>query len=102
MANLSIPANGSEHNHMTGTKKFQWKNENPIVTGATHWRLKIGSAKFGYDFYRGVVPFTQLYVDNVNLNMSTLPKSCFATVEWSTNNGATWTSAMDYTTFKCT
>lgn len=103
MAKLSNPPNGSTHGHASGTTTFQWTNANPTVTGASHWRLKVGSAKFGYNFYIGTVPFSQTYVTSVHLNnMSTLPKSCFATVEWSFNGaGGPWTSAMDWTTFTC-
>lgn len=103
MAKLSNPADKSTHNHMTGTKTFRWTNANPTVIGATHWRLKVGSSKFGYNLYIGTAPFLQTHVDNVNLNMSTLPKGCFATVEWSLNGaGGPWTSAQDWTTFTCT
>jgi hypothetical protein len=104
MAKLSKPPDGSSHNHATGTKRFEWTNANPTVTGASHWRLKVGSAKFGYNFYIGTVPFSQRFVDPINLiNMSTLPKGCFATVEWSFNGtGGPWTSAQDWTTFTCT
>jgi hypothetical protein len=104
MAKLSIPPNNGSHTHATSTpRRFQWTNANPTVTGATYWRLKVGSAKFGYNFYIGTAPFSQTYIDPVTLiNMSTFPKGCYATVEWSFNGtGGPWTHAQDWTTFTC-
>lgn len=101
MAKLTTPADKSTHKHtQANAKTFKWSNTNPTVTTGTHWRLKIGSAPFGYNYYFGPpVPFTQLEDRNVNLML--VGKSCFAVVEWSTNGGTTWTNGMNYTTFTC-
>jgi len=104
MALLINPANGATHHHTSpppSAKVFQWSNTNPIVTTGTNWRLKIGSAPFGYNYYFGPqVPFTQLHDDNVGLSVPSGTRCC-ATVEWSTNNGTSWNNGGTYTVFYC-
>lgn len=104
MALLINPANGATHRHTVpppSAKVFQWSNTNPIVPTGTHWRLKIGSGPFGYNYYFGVkVPFTQLQDGKVGLTVPSGTR-CYATVEWSTNGGSTWSNGGTYTFFYC-
>lgn len=101
MAKLTIPADRGTHNHnQAGANKFEWLNTEPVVAKATHWRLKIGKRKFGYNYYLGTkVPFDQLYDDRVKLDLQNLP--CYATVEWSKDRGTTWRNGLNWTTFDC-
>ena len=97
MALLTTPAS-TLHYLQPNANVFIWSNTNPTVPTGTHWRLKIGKAKFGYNYYFGnPVPFTQLEDRNVNLMLNNLP--CYATVEWSTDGGNSWTNGINYTTF---
>ena len=101
MAVLTTPANGAIHKHtQANANVFRWQNTNPIVPTGTHWRLKIGKAKFGYNYYFGTVPFTQLFDDRVHLMLNGL--LCYAIVEWSTDGGISWSNGMNCTSFTCT
>ena len=102
MALLINPASGATHNHGSANAKvFKWNNTNPVVPTGTHWRLKIGSGPFGYNYYYGTrVPFTQLQDGNVSLSLTNGIR-CYATVEWSTNGGSTWSNGGTYTFFYC-
>lgn len=102
MGTLTNPANGATHHHTyTNANVFQWSDTNPVVPSGTNWRLKIGSAPFGYGYYAGkAVPFTQLYDPNVYLTLMSGQK-CYATVEWSTDGGNNWSNGQNYTTFFC-
>ena len=101
MALLITPANNATHKHtQLNANVFQWNNTNPYVPTVTNWRLKIGNAPFGYTYYNGTqVPYTQLWDDRVNLNLNG-PK-CYATVEWSSDGGITWSNGGTYTYFYC-
>lgn len=100
MALLTSPKPSGGHHHLNHAEKtFKWDNTLPTVSSATHWRLKIGSAPFGYNYYfGGKVPFGQRYDSNVTLNVT---KKCYATIEWSTDNGSTWSVPMRYDIFYC-
>ena len=102
MALLINPANGSTHYHNAPSANvFQWSNTNPVVPTGMYWRLKIGSTRYGYNYYNGAlhpVPFTQLY-DNVSLTLPNGTK-CYATVEWTTD-GTNWSNGGAYTFFYC-
>jgi hypothetical protein len=104
MALLINPANGATHNHTVPpptARVFQWSNTYPVVPTGTNWRLRIGNAPYGYNYYNGApVPFTQLQDGNVNLNSVPSGKKCYATVEWTTN-GTTWSNGGSYTFFYC-
>jgi len=104
MAKLTTPADGAtHHHHNVGANKFEWSNSYPSVSTGTHWRLKLGSAPFGYNYYFGSpVPFSQLYDSNPKPKLQSLSNQrCFAVVEWSTDQGRTWNNGGRYTTFKC-
>jgi len=104
MAKLILPADGAAHHHGSATaNKFQWSNVYPTVSNGTHWRLKIGSAPFGYNYYFGnPVPFAQLYDATNKPKLMTLSnRLCYAVVEWSMDNGRTWNSGGRYTPFTC-
>jgi hypothetical protein len=106
MALLINPANGATHHHTVpppSAKVFQWSNTNPIVPNGTHWRLKIGSGPFGYNYHNGPpVLFTQLQDGNVGLLSVPSGRRCYATVEWSTNGaGGPWSNGGTYTSFYC-
>jgi hypothetical protein len=100
MAVLTNPANASTHRHgHAGSNNFTWSNTNPVVGSGTHWRLKIGSAPFGWNYYLGnPVPFNQLSDTG---QKPPLNAKCFGTVEWSTNNGASWSNGGTYTWYNC-
>ena len=104
MALLINPATGATHHHITpppSARVFQWSNTNPVVPTGTHWRLKIGSGPFSYSYYLGPkVPFTQLQDGNVGLAAPSGTR-CYATVEWSTDLGKTWSNGGTYTFFYC-
>lgn len=102
MALLTTPANGATHLHtLANAKVFKWSNTSPTVPSGSYWRLKIGSAPFGYNYYFGApVPFAQREDRNVNIMLNNSTK-CYATVEWSVNGGATWTNGGAYTHFYC-
>jgi len=56
MALLINPASGATHYHTSpNANPFQWSNTNPIVPTGTNWRLKIGSAPFGYNYYSSLL-----------------------------------------------
>lgn len=100
MALLTTPASGATHNHsQANANVFQWSNTNPYVPSGSHWRLRIGSGPFGYNYYKGnSVPFTQLYDDKVYLMLNV---KCYATVEWSSDGGVNWSNGGTYTYFYC-
>lgn len=102
MAILTTPANGTTHSHtQANANVFKWSNTSPTVPSGSKWRLKIGSGPFGYNYYFGTpVPFTQLEDRSVHLTLNNSTK-CYATVEWSTNGGATWSNGGKYTSFYC-
>ncbi|BFU96556.1 MAG: hypothetical protein NTNFB02_32780 [Nitrospira sp.] len=108
MAVLTDPPNGGIHHHMSymgsNPNHFAWSNTNPVVNG-THWRLKIGSAPFGYNLYPGnpngnPVPFGQLYDDFAKPNVNLSNRKIYATVEWQDNAG-NWNSGGVYSTITC-
>ena len=101
MAKLPTPSNGATHKHtQANANVFRWSNTSPAVPSGSYWRLKIGSGPFGYNYYFGTpVPFAQLWDDKVNLLLNG-PK-CYATVEWSTNGGTTWSNGGTFTHFYC-
>ncbi|MEI8014461.1 MAG: hypothetical protein WCH20_06440 [Nitrospira sp.] len=104
MGTLINPASGVTHHHTyANADVFQWSNTNPYVPSGTNWRLKIGNGPFGYNYYDGTqypVPFNQLSVSSVNLKLMNGQK-CYATVEWSTDGGSTWSNGGTYTYFYC-
>ncbi len=100
MAVLNNPGNATTHHHMlAGSNYFTWVNTNPYVPAGTNWRLKIGSAPFGYNYYLGpAVPFSQLSDSGQKPPLNT---RCFATVEWSTDGGNSWSNGGTYSWYTC-
>lgn len=106
MAVLTVPANGGVHNHGGANPNyFQWSNTNPYVPSGQNWRLKIGSAPFGYNLYPGnpngnPIPFSQLYDSYAKPNVSLTNKKCYVTIEWK-DSGGNWNNGGIYSTFTC-
>jgi hypothetical protein len=100
MAVLSNPANGSTHHHgQAGSNTFTWINTSPVVANGTHWRLKIGTAPYGYNKSLGnPIPFATL---SDTAQKPALTAKLYGTVEWSTNNGASWNNGGTYTWYNC-
>ena len=94
MAVLNNPANGSTHRHMqAGSNTFTWSNTNPVVGGNPYWRLKIGSAPFGYNYFLG----TPVQTLSDSAAKPQLTAKCYATVEWSTTANGPWSNGGTYT-----
>ncbi|HEU4686045.1 MAG TPA: hypothetical protein VFS39_16180 [Nitrospira sp.] len=106
MALLSVPPNGGIHNHTAGNANyFQWSNTNPFVSSGQNWRLKIGTAPFGYNVYPGTangnpVPFSQLYDNTAKPNLNYSNQRLYATIEWQDNAG-NWNNGGTYCMFTC-
>jgi len=100
MPQVTYPAQSTTHRHgQAGTNQFQWNNLNPTVPGVTNWRLRVGTSPYGYNLYLGTVAGGQYWASPVNL--MTNGQTLYTVVEWSTNNGASW-SYGTLSSFYCT
>lgn len=103
MPAISSPLNGSPHRHgVIAQRTFIWSNTNPTVS-PTHWRVLVGNTTYGGSYYTGQKIAAPADRDtNVVLNPSPPNNAIiYAHVEWSYDNGTSWTAASNYNTYVC-
>lgn len=100
---VTTPVPSSLHSHSSPfPSPFQWNKGNPAIQTPSHWRLNVGSAPWSWNYHRTAYPWIPGSTQNTTVDLHTVPspRLLYTFVEYSYNNGTSWTPG-DLISFTC-